>query len=177
MAGLTDFVIYYKYWNKFQRARKIWHSCLLWVEVPTTPREMKLTKYLRYLIDTDHYRLTELSKASGLNMSDLSKIVNGKRHPGGKAVEQLLTGLEPEHRVLALVAWLHDQIPAPHQDLVHIVRSSPPVASEPLDIRSLEGALKALGEQAEANDALRVVITNMAIAFCGDRPKPTGLPA
>jgi hypothetical protein len=139
---------------------------------------MKLTKYLRYLIETERYKLTDLSKSSGLNMSDLSKIVNGKRHPGGKAVEQLLAGLEPEHRVQALVAWLHDQIPATHHELVHIVRSSPPVTSEPLDIRSLEGALRALGEQAESNDALRVVLTNMAIAFCGlDASPPSGLPA
>lgn len=130
---------------------------------------MKLPKFLQYLIEAEKYRLVDLSTKSGINSSDLSKIINGKRACRGKSFEQLLTGLDGGHRAQALVLWLQDQIPAQFQSLVHIVRSetSCVLRKELPDIKTIEGSLAILASQAETNEAVRLVLRNMASMFKG----------
>lgn len=129
---------------------------------------MKFQKYLKHLINTEKYRLVDLSAKTGINSPDLSKLVRGVRTCGAKTMGQILSGLEEEHRQQALMAWLVDQVPAEYQHLVHIVRSGAvEQRPEPPDIDTVAGSLEVLGVQAEKNEAVRVVLKNLAAAFSG----------
>ncbi|MES2923131.1 MAG: hypothetical protein V4819_16360 [Verrucomicrobiota bacterium] len=129
---------------------------------------MKFPKYLQHLVDSDKYRLVDLSHQSGINSPDLSKLVRGKRSCGAKAMAQILGGLNEEHRSQALMAWLDDQLPQEYKSLVHIMRADGDAKqNEPPDIGTIEGSIEVLAAQAEANDAVRVVLRNLAAAFTG----------
>ena len=127
---------------------------------------MKFPKYIKYLVDSEQYRLVALAKKSGVHASDLSKILNQKRVCGLKMAMQIIGGLQEEHQGQALVSWLVDQIPPQFHHMVHIVRSETgKLQDSSPDIGTLEGTLLILGIQAESNDALRVCLFNMARAF------------
>jgi hypothetical protein len=126
---------------------------------------MKFPQLLTYLIDSDKYRLVDLASSSGLHNTDLSKLVRGKRPCGVKSFGTILNGLRPEHQVQAISAWISDQLAPEHLALIHIVPAVEQVKEDVPDVRTLEGALSVLGEQAAGNPALRMVLTNMAVAF------------
>lgn len=127
---------------------------------------MKFERFLKTLVDSQKYRLVDLSESSGVHSSDLSKIINSKRPCGQRMMTQIVLGLREEHQAQGLIAWLTDQIPPELHSLVLIVRAgSSVVREEPADASTLEGALKVLGQQAETNDAVQVVLLNMAKAF------------
>lgn len=131
---------------------------------------MKFERFLKNLVDSQKYRLVDLSESSGVHSSDLSKIINSKRPCGQRLMTQIVLGLRDEHQAQALIAWLTDQIPPELQSLVLIVRAgSSVVREEPADASTLEGALKLLGQHAETNEAVQVVLLNMAKAFQSTR--------
>lgn len=126
---------------------------------------MRFPELLSYLVDSEKYRLVDLAASTGLHNTDLSKIVRGKRPCGAKSLGSVLSGLKPEHQTQAIIAWVSDQLAPEHQSLVHIVPAIEMVKQEVPDVRTIEGALTVLGEQAAINPAVRVVLTNMAVAF------------
>ena len=127
---------------------------------------MKFHNYLKYLIDSEKYRLVDLSASSGINSPDLSKLVRGKRACGAKTMGQILGGLDEKHRTQALISWLSDQVPADYTHLVHIVRAGQQEhPAETPDINTIEGSLAVLETQAESNEAVRTVLMNLAAAF------------
>ena len=130
---------------------------------------MKLSQFLQYLIDAKKYRLIDLAGLAKINISDLSKIVTGKRLCGARNIGQILSALDEEHRAQALVLWLIGMVPEGFQDLVHIIkkggRSKVAEKKKEPDLKTIEGALTVLGKSAETNAALRIVLLNMAEAF------------
>ena len=81
-------------------------------------------------------------------------------------IESILKGLDKKHHAQVLVAWLLDQIPDGFGDLVHIVRDTSSFAREEApDVRTIEGSLKVLAAQADANPAVRKLVITMASAF------------
>lgn len=127
---------------------------------------MKFQKYLKYLIDAGEYRLVDLADSTKMHSSDLSKIINAKRKCGQRAMVQILPGLNEVHQAASLSAWLVDQIPPEYRHLVHVVQSASSVVKEEApDINTLEGALQVLRKQAESNDSLMKLLTNIAEAF------------
>ena len=126
---------------------------------------MKFADYLSYLLDSENYRLVDLSVSTGLHNTDLSKLVRGKRTCGPKSLGCVLSGLRPEHQAKAIIAWVGDQLAPEHMALVHIVPATEPVKEDVPDVRTLEGALTVLGQQADSNPAIRAVLTTLAVAF------------
>lgn len=127
---------------------------------------MKLQRYLEHLIETEAISLVEFSRKSGIDNSVLSKIIRGKRACGGIIIGQLLTALNREQQQIALQYWLMDQIPVEFPDLVTVdLLKRGKQKDERLAAGTLEGALHALGKEAETNAAVRGVIMNMAKAF------------
>ncbi len=128
---------------------------------------MKFQQFIKYLIESESYRLTDLAKKTKIHSSDLSKIVNGKRACGPKTLGLLLEGMDEKHQGQGLVMWLRDQIPAQFLHRVHVVQSDAPSIKreETPDIRTIEGAVSLLSAQAESNEALRAVLLSMAKAF------------
>ena len=81
-------------------------------------------------------------------------------------LESILKGLDEKHHAQVLVAWLLDQIPAGFEGLVHIVKDSSSFVREEIpDVRTMEGSLKVLAAQADANPAVRKLVMTMAAAF------------
>lgn len=129
---------------------------------------MQFQQYLQYLVEAKQYRLIDLATKTGINSSDLSRIINGKRNCGSKNLAQILLALDDDaHRSEALTFWLKDQIPVNHRDLVYIVKTtSTAFAKDDVpDIGTLEGAVAVLAAKAEVNAPLRTVLLNMAKAF------------
>jgi len=123
---------------------------------------MRLSSYLKYLVDTKVYRLVDLAKDAGVYLSDLSRILNGRRPCGIRTLCKLLDVLPVEHRMQFLVLWLEDQVPAKHRDLLHIVPSGNSVTSDTLDIGTLEGAIECLKQVAGTNEAVRDLLLFLA---------------
>jgi transcriptional regulator with XRE-family HTH domain len=63
---------------------------------------------LQYLA---HHSQLELSEASGVERSIISRIANGRRPPTQEAARAIITGTTGPHRIDLLRAWLEDQIP------------------------------------------------------------------
>lgn len=129
---------------------------------------MKLSKYLSYLFDLQFYRLVDLSKGTGISSADLSNIIKGRRTCGSGNLVKLVNGLREDHRALAVVHWVQDQIPVELRDLVHVVRAnptSPVLADLPPNAATLEGALDILRREAEHNAPVLKVLTNLAVSF------------
>lgn len=170
-SGVRDAVgINSNYWFFYQKATSNLHLTQYWAFFPTPPHlpsiSMKFSKFLKYLLDNKRYRLKDLAEKSAIHDSDLSKIINGKRAAGSRAVGPILSALNEEHRPTALANWLTDQIPPQHPNLVHIVRAESPMTREEVpDLCTLEGALTILRVHAESNEALRVALMSMARAF------------
>lgn len=67
------------------------------------------------------------------------------------------------------MAWLSDQVPEKFQGLVHIVRAGEEAAIQnPPDIDTIAGSVAVLATQAEKNEAVRIVLRNLAAAFSGE---------
>jgi len=133
---------------------------------------MKFSNYIKYLVDTEKYRLGALAKNSGIHASDLSKILNQKRSCGLKMAIKIIEGLGEEHQSQALALWLADQVPPQFQHLIHIVRSESSVVREAIpDIRTIEGSIMILEKQSETNESLRTVLLNLAMAFTQNSKK------
>lgn len=127
---------------------------------------MKFTQYLKSLINSGAYKVSELAEKSGVYLSDLSKIVNGKRPCGKIALVKLLGVMEPDHSAQLLKRWLEDQIPEELPGMVYVVLGpGAQVSEEPALLGTLEGDLEILRRVAEAHPPVRKVLTAMAASY------------
>jgi hypothetical protein len=166
LAAVDALGINVNYWQNFQFSSKKFAILPLFGKSATTPTTMRFQKMLKHLVDTNNYRLTDLSKRTGIHSSDLSKMVNGKRMCGNRMIASVLDGLKEEHAVLVLIAWLQDQVPPQHQHLVHIVRADPAMLREGnLDVNTFEGAMQLLEREADRNESVRTLLMNLAKTF------------
>ena len=121
---------------------------------------MRLAQYLKSLISSGAYRATEIAERSGMFLSDLSKIVNGKRACGKAALERILGVMEPSHAAKLLKCWLEDQMPEGYSGKVYVVLGKGmEVASDKALAGTLEGDLAILRRVAETHPPVRNVLT------------------
>lgn len=127
---------------------------------------MNFPQYLQDLIESEKHSLISLAKISGIDKSDLSKVVRGRRSCGSKTLAQILPALTSNQQVIALQYWLRDQIPPKFSDLVKVVSSAANMVmkGEP-DIRTFAGSLAILEKQSAINAHLRLTLMSMAQAF------------
>ena len=127
----------------------------------------RFASMMRFLIQSGHYRLTDLAKKTNYHLSDLSKIVNSKRVCSAKVMEVIVGAMLAQHQPQAVVAWLVDQIPDNFRHMVHVVKAASAKSNEPVDVNTLEGALAVLATHAEANPAVRKLVLTMAGVMAG----------
>ena len=134
---------------------------------------MKLTAYLKHLIDNRVYRLIDLSNLSGVYLSDLSRILNGKRLCGAGTLAKLLKVLPDEHQTQFLMLWLQDQVPEGFGDKVHIVPASAHLRSEDsIDVGTFEGSIEFLTRLSGRNNSVRSLLMFLASHHKPDAPTP-----
>lgn len=127
---------------------------------------MKFPQYLQDLIESEQHTLIELSKSTGVDKSDLSKVIRGKKLCGARTLGLLLASFTQNQQQMALRYWLLDQIPQEYLHLVSVQNDLECVVKdEGPNIRTLEGALEGLRSHAAENQHLRVVLMSLAKAF------------
>lgn len=126
---------------------------------------MNFRLFLQQIIERKGATMSEIADASGVALSEISKIVAGKRNPGFKVASQIFRGLNEKDQGKAVVAWLKDQVPADMMRKVEICEARTVFREEPDDPKTLEGALAILGRRASANESVRTILTQMALTL------------
>ena len=127
-------------------------------------KSQQLPQFLKYLLDTERYKLGDIALASKVHVSDLSKIVGGKRNCGNKLIGHILEGLDPKDRADALVYWLKDQIPAGYASEMVVQKAEGSSQAEPL-APMFDNALSFLAKEAQTNEAVRNLLVATAQLF------------
>jgi hypothetical protein len=125
----------------------------------------RFPQFLKFLLDTEHYTLGDLAVSSKVHVSDLSKIVGGKRKCGPRLVGHIVDGLKPGDRADALVNWIEDQVPPRFSDLVTVSKNSQVDESVDPVALPIDNALILLGKEARTNEAVRNLLLSMAGMF------------
>ena len=127
---------------------------------------VKTAQYLKYLFDSKDYTMAVVSRDSGVDLPDLSKIVSGKRKCGRASMAKLANVLNDSHKRELLAQWLLDQIPEGMEELVHVTRATTtgrkaggPVAG------SLDADMDAIRSVISDNPAVRKVIRHLAQSY------------
>lgn len=129
----------------------------------------KFPQFLKYLLESQRYRLGDLAHSAQVHASDLSKIIGQKRPCGAKMATQVIRGLNEADRTQALVNWLSDQVPSDMAQLVEIRRAGSSedlctLKDEPID-NEITKALKFIESEAQTNEPVRKMLLAMKGMF------------
>jgi hypothetical protein len=127
-------------------------------------KKQQFPQFLKYLLDTERYKLGDIAQSSKVHVSDLSKIVGGKRNCGAKLIGHILEGLDPKDRADALVYWLKDQIPAGYASGVVVQKAEDASQAKPV-ASMFDDTLCFLAEEAQTNEAVRNLLVATAQLF------------